>query len=387
MVSHPIQYFAPLYRELASRSEIDLTVFFCSDATLREYHDADFGRTIAWDSDLVSGYNWLVVPSAKARPLSIVRRRPQFDLFRALVAGRYDGIWVHGYAYPSAWVAAAAALVTRAALLIREEQTLLHSRPLARRAAKRLLLRLLFSRAAGLYIGKENRRYFEHYGIAAGDLYASPYAVDNRELRRRGAERAAEQDRGRLRLGVRDDAPIVLYVGKLIDKKDPCLLLDAFAQVRAHTPAWLVVAGDGHLAATFDREVAARRIPNVIRLGFVNQSELPMIYATADVFVLPSAANETWGLVVNEALNFSLPVVVTDKVGCAADLVEDGRSGFIVPAGDADSLADRIARLVGNPELRQQFGERGRTLVDRYGIEQAADGIVRACLSRARADR
>jgi glycosyltransferase involved in cell wall biosynthesis len=381
LVSHPIQYFAPLYRALAARPEIDLTVYFCSDATLREFYDAEFGRRIAWDSDLVSGYEWRVVASARGRPLSAVRRRVQPDLLRALVVGRYDAIWVHGYAYPSAWLAALAAAVSRAKLLIREEQTLLHSRPLAKRAVKRLLLGLLFRRAVGLYIGQENRRYFRYYGIEEGSLFHTPYSVDNVELQRRAAELAPQRDALRARLGIENEAPIVLFVGKLIEAKQPRLLLDAFARVTARTPCWLVMAGDGPLSDEIQRAVSARGLSTVIRPGFVNQSALPEVYAAADVFVLPSA-HETWGLVVNEALNFSLPVVVTDKVGCAADLVEEGQNGFVVPADDAEALARRLGELVEDPALRGRFGQHGRKLVERYGIDQAADGIVNACLGR-----
>lgn len=382
VVSHPIQYFAPLYRALAKRPEIELTVYFCSDATLREFHDPEFGRTIAWDSDLVSGYDWRVVASARGRSLEAVRRRPQVDLLCALVAGRYDAIWVHGYAYPSAWLAAMAAIVSRARLMIREEQTLLHTRPLAKRLVKRLLLGLLFRRATGLYIGRENRRYFEHYGIPGGRLFSTPYSVDNVSLQLLAAELNPQRQELRSRLGIDDGAPVVLFVGKLIDKKHPHLLLDAFARVSARTSCWLVLAGDGPLAGEIDSAVVQHGLETVIRLGFVNQSELPDVYAAADVFVLPSAHDETWGLVVNEALNFSLPVVVTDKVGCAADLVEDGRNGFVVPAGDVDTMALRLGELVANDELRQRFGEYGRRLVGRYGIEQCADGIVDACVSR-----
>ena len=381
VVSHPIQYFAPLYRAIAARPEVDLTVYFCSDVTLREFHDAEFGRLIAWDSDLVSGYEWRVVPSARGRSLARVRRRPQFDLFQALVSGRYDGIWVHGYAHPAAWVAAMAATATRSTLFIRDEQTLIHTRPPLKRLAKRLLLGLLFSRAVGLYIGVENRRYFRHYGIAERRLFAVPYAVENDALRERAAQLAPDRPFLRARVGVTDEAPLILFVGKLVEKKQPLLLLEAFERVRAQAACWLLIVGDGPLACEIDRQVEARRIPNVLRTGFINQSALPDVYVGADIFVLPSSRHETWGLVVNEALNFSLPVVVTDAVGCAADLVEDGASGFVVPSGAVDALSRRLADLVESAELRRQLGARGREIVDRYTIERCADGIVAACLS------
>lgn len=381
VVSHPIQYFAPLYRELAARDEVELIVYFCSDVTLGEFHDEEFGREIRWDADLVSGFTWRVVPSGRGRSLRAVRRQPQLDLFRELVAARYDVIWIHGYAYPNAWLAAFASMVSGAALLIREEQTLLHRRVFWRRVLKGILIRALFRRASGLYIGEENRRYFAHYGLAPESLFAAPYAVDNSALRRALATMSGCRDEIRRQWGITDDAPVVLFSGKLVNKKDPLLLLRAYARIREDCPCWLVIAGDGPLGPAIDSEVVRREIPGVLRLGFVNQSELPTVYAAGDVLVLPSAYGETWGLVVNEALNFSLPVIVSDKVGCAADLVRDGQSGFVVPAGDVNVLASRLGLLVRDAELRRRFGARGRAIVDEYSIGRTADGIVRACLA------
>jgi glycosyltransferase involved in cell wall biosynthesis len=172
----------------------------------------------------------------------------------------------------------------------------------------------------------------------------------------------------------------VLFAGKLIDKKQPLRLLDAYARVRRERPCALLIAGDGPLRGEMERRVASASMPDVHFAGFLNQSELPAAYAAADLFVLPSQLHETWGLVVNEAMNFSLPVVVSDKVGCAADLVRTGANGFVIPHDDTAALTSAIARLVDEPELRARFGAVSRAIVDRYSIEAAANGIVAASL-------
>jgi glycosyltransferase involved in cell wall biosynthesis len=141
----------------------------------------------------------------------------------------------------------------------------------------------------------------------------------------------------------------------------------------------LLIAGDGPLRAEMQCRVAALHVPDVRFAGFLNQSELPSAYAVADAFVLPSKIHETWGLVVNEAMNFGLPVVVSDKAGCAADLVRSGANGLVVPHGDTAALAGAIARLVDEPDTRARFGVVSRRIIDRYSIESCADGIVAAC--------
>jgi len=150
--------------------------------------------------------------------------------------------------------------------------------------------------------------------------------------------------------------------------------------VRARQSCWLLIAGDGPQRTEVGYEAARLGAAASVRTaGFLNQTELPAAYAAADLFVLPSAYHETWGLVVNEAMNFDLPVVVSDKVGCGADLVEPGRNGSVVAHDDTAQLADAIGRLVADADMRRRFGARSGEIVARYSIEACADGIVAAC--------
>ncbi len=146
-----------------------------------------------------------------------------------------------------------------------------------------------------------------------------------------------------------------------------------------HPDAIHILVGDGPMRGEVERAVADRAVPDVHLPGFLNRSEVARAYAAADVFVLPSALHETWGAVVNEAMNFSLPVVVTDKVGCAADLVRNGENGYVVPSDDVTDLARAIESLVQDPERRRAFGARSREVVDAWTYERAAEGVVEAC--------
>jgi glycosyltransferase involved in cell wall biosynthesis len=385
LVSHPVPYYAPLYRALAARDEVDLTVYFYSAETLREFHDPGFGRRVQWDTALLDGYHARFLASA-GRPMATGGwRRPNWDIVRAIRRGRYDAVWVHGYNHPTSILGIAAARAAGTAVLIRDDQTLLHPRSWWKRAAKALALRALFQGATGLYVGAQNRRYFAHYGVPPERLVAAPHCVDNQALRARAAALRPHRRAVRAAFGIDDDAPVVLFSGKLIPKKQPRALVEAYARVRRERACWLLVAGDGSERAAVEELVTRHRVPGVILAGFLNQSELPAAYAAADLLVLPSGWDETWGLVVNEALNFALPVVVSDKVGCAEDLVRSGWNGFVVPHGSPGALARAIGLLVAEPPLvRAELGARGRELVEAYSVERCADGIVAGCL-RARA--
>ena len=384
LVSHPIQYYVPLYRELASRREIDLTVYYYSVASVGEFYDPGFGRVVRWDTPLLGGYRSRVCPSATHAEVGAGWRRwPNWDVAREVANGRYDVVWLHGYNHPTSLLSALVARLVGARLLIREDQTLLHPRSWRRELAKTVVLRALFSQATGLYVGQENRRYFARYGMPAERLVATPHCVDNRMFRARAAELARDRPAVRARLGITDGAPVVLFCGKLTERKQPLAVLEAYERVRRQRPCWLLMAGDGFQRASIEQRVRDRRIPGVLMAGFLNQSELPAAYTAADMLVLPSSSHETWGLVVNEAMNFALPLVVSDKVGCASDLVRPGWNGLVVPHQDVDGLADAIGTLVADPETRARFGQRSRELVDQYSIERCAAGIVDACMGAA----
>jgi glycosyltransferase involved in cell wall biosynthesis len=375
LVSFPIHYQAPLYRELACRPELDLTVYFYSDASVRGYQDREFGRKVRGDTTLLDGYRSRFLPSAVRSPdVGPYGLGPNWDVLREVLTDGYDALWIHGYAHSNAWLASAGGTLRGTRILIREEQTLLHGRPAHKAALKEIALRALFSRVDGLYIGEENRRYFLRYGMDEQRLFPARYCVDNAYFRRRAAELAPRRDELRAGFGIESDIPVILFAAKLIPKKAPLVLLEAFRRVRERIPCALLVVGEGELSPAI--EAAAG--PDVHLAGFLDQSELPAAYVAADVFCLPSVRHETWGLVVNEALNFGLPVVVSDKVGCAADLVREGWNGFVVSAGDPGPLAGALERLVEDAGLRRELGDRGRELVSGYSIEACADGIVAA---------
>jgi glycosyltransferase involved in cell wall biosynthesis len=382
LVSHPIQYFAPLYRELAARPEIDFTVYFYSDASARPFDDPEFGRSVTWDRSLLDGFRYRCMPSASRTDLSMrMLRQPNWDIVREVASGRFDVLWVHGYAHATTWLAVAAARARGMRVLVRDEQTLLHGRAPHKRALKAAALRALYSQASALYIGEQNRRYFAHYGMPAERMFPARYCVDNRYFREMAATLRPRRDEIRARFGVTDGAPVVLFSGKLIEKKQPLMLIEAFARVHAQRPCWLLIAGDGALRPAAEELVARLGVPDVLMAGFLDQRELPSAYAAADVFVLPSKLHETWGLVVNEAMNFGLPVIVSDKVGCAEDLVRDGGNGFVVRHDSADLLAEAIARLVAHAEMRAAFGAHSLRIVGEYSIDACADGIVAACVA------
>ena len=388
LVSHPIQYQAPLFRYIAARPGIDLTVFFLSDLSVHAYRDAGFGVDVKWDVPLLDGYRYEFLPRVGSGSGLSFWRPWTFGLRARLRRGRFDALWVHGYAHRGCLAAVAAAKSLGIPVMLRGESNLLSETDDALKlGVKRIAIpALLRTIDAFLAIGRLNRDYYLHYGVAAERIFAMPYAVDN-EFFRNAAERARphrESLRAELRLS--PERAVILFASKMQPHKRAGDLLEAYARLSSdgvtEPAACLVFAGDGDERAALEQRARALKWDSIRFIGFRNQSELPALYDLCDVFVLPSQ-REPWGLVINEAMNAGRPVVVSDRVGAGPDLVEDGVNGFVYPARDVAALADRLRRLIDNPENRAAMGARALEKVahldfnaDREGLLAALDSIV-----------
>jgi len=383
LVSHPIQYQAPLLRRIAACPEIDLTVFFMSDLSVRGYRDPGFGTRVRWDVPLLDGYRYEFLPGLGPRDRISFWWPFSFGLSRLLRPGRFDVLWVHGYYHFVALRAILGAKAARIKVLMRGESNLIsETRRALARGLKRLLLPRLFRLIDGfLAIGTLNREYYLRYGVPQRKIFMMPYAVDNEFFQKKAGEARVRREQLRAELGLEQGRPVILYVAKLQRRKRPMDLLEAYVQlspdgIREPRP-YLLFVGDGEERRRLEERVRGLGWRSVRFLGFKTQSELPRYYDLCDVFVLPSA-HEPWGLVVNEAMNAAKPVVVSDQVGCAPDLVRDGVNGFVFPAGDIGALAERLRRLTEDPELARRMGEESLRIIDKWNFDADVQGLLEA---------
>jgi len=166
-----------------------------------------------------------------------------------------------------------------------------------------------------------------------------------------------------------DPRVVVLFSGQFIDRKGLDVLLDAFAMLAAEIPELelLLLGGD-------DSSPYLERVPDQFRsrvkaAGFIQSDDLPALFAQADIFVLPSR-HDGWGVVVNEALGAGLPIIVSDRVGSARDLVEPGHNGLVFESENVAQLADCIRRLASSSDLRRSWGQASRALSERFGLDE-----------------
>jgi glycosyltransferase involved in cell wall biosynthesis len=376
----PVFYQVPLYRHLAADPQIDLDVFYSSSAGIRPY-DAGFGdRLIVWEGDLLSGYKSTFLKAAERSPTrgGFLTLR-DWDLFRHILHGKYDLVWLSGYSYLTMWIALLAGILARSRVIIRDDQTLLHERRWPKRWIRAAVLRALFSVVGAFYVGQNNREFFLHFGVRKDRLAFVPHAVDVDALLASAPSKADALKR----LGLRAGAPVVLFVGKLVPKKAPELLLEAFASVRSRLDCQLLIVGEGPLEAQLREKVQRDAISDVTFSGFLNRSDVAAAYAAGDVLVLPSQVHETWGLVVNEAMHFGLAIVASDKVGSARDLVVHGRNGFVFEARSASALTGALEATLENAGALAQMGDASQRLIEVWSFETAAAAVRTASFRAA----
>ncbi|MDI6889639.1 MAG: glycosyltransferase [Thermodesulfovibrionales bacterium] len=375
LTSHPIQYHVPLFQKIAQHSRIDLMVYFCSDYGVTEKIDPGFGVAFKWDIPLLEGYSYKFLKNYLPG-ISGGRLWLSFNpgIIKELWKERYDAVLIHGYVALSNWLAIIGARLNNTSVILRGETILRHNQNKLLQFIKKAYLKLFFSRIkAFLPIGTRSREFFLTYGVPESRMFPTPYSVDNeffieqREIWQDNINEIKEE------LGIPKDTPVILYASKITKRKHPMDILKAFEKLKEK--ATLVFVGDGNSRPTLEKYVERRNIGNVFFVGFKNQSELPKYYTIADVFVLPSSY-EPWGLAINEAMCFGLPIITTEAVAASADLVCHGENGFIYPVGDIDKLTNSLSKLLQETELRIKMGKRSSEIIAKWSYKEDEEGIL-----------
>ena len=387
LVSHPIQYQAPLLRRIAQEQDIDLTVLFGSDFSVRGYKDEGFGVEVEWDVPLLEGYRSEFLPILRdtggVSPTSPVSRGIYKRLRTASGAPAFDALWVHGYASLNALQAILSANALGIPVLLRAESWLAdRSRSPLKLAIKSFFFNDLKNLVtAVLPIGSVNARYWRHYFSHEMPQFLMPYAVDNPFFARRAEEAAAGEEQLRSELGLEPGHPVILFASKLQRRKHCDHLVEAYSSLLrgydSSNKPYLVIVGNGEERANLEARCHDLGLTNVRFAGFQNQSALPRYFQLADVFVLPSR-HEPWGLIVNEAMAAGCPVIVSSDVGSGPDLVSDGVEGCIYPVGDIAALTTALSRVLSSPETAATMGEAARRRIASWSFEEDIQGLRHA---------
>jgi glycosyltransferase involved in cell wall biosynthesis len=380
VATHPVQYASPLYSLYSKDPRLDILVAYCSLQGAESQVDREFGVEVKWDVPLLEGYPWVAVPNRSWNPgIGSVFGLFNPGIWRLIRDGNFDAVVLYtGYVFATFWIAVAAAKLSGIPILFGTDATAFQPQHAARwkLPIKRRVLPKIFRLADVVIIPSEaTRRYILSMGIPDSRVALTPFVVDNTWWN----QRASEVDRAAVRKdwGVSEDALVVLFCAKLQPWKRPIDLLHAFAKANVEG-AYLVIAGDGPLRAGLEATAKVLGIAERTRfLGFVNQTRLPSIYRSADLFVL-SSEYDACPVVVCEAMLCGCPVVLSDEVRGRFDLVKNGETGFIYSCGNIDVLAKILANALSNRAKLAELSRRALARMETWSPRENVDGAVMA---------
>lgn len=374
ITTHPIQYNAPLFQLLAQRAAIDIRVFYTwGKSVLENKYDPGFGKEITWDIPLLQDYAHQFEENVADDPGSHHYRgidNPQ--LINHIESWGADTLLVYGWSYRS-HLKAMRHFHRIIPVFFRGDSTLLDDAGRGLKSwARKIFLWWVYRHVDhALFAGQANRAYFNAMGLQAHQLHFAPHAIDNLRF-------GVPVDRKfRQSMGFTENEVVYLFAGKLEAKKNPTLLIRAFVALQQpNTRLWLVGSGPMELELNALIAQLPKQIQHTIHLTpFVNQLDMPAVYQSADVFVLPSKGpGETWGLAVNEAMASGLPVIVSDRCGCASDLVQQEENGLIFKSEDQRSLEVAMQKLSERQAINE-MGRKSKVRIESWNFTRIAEVI------------
>jgi len=376
ITTHPIQYNAPWFKMLAERDNVKVKVFYTwGQLESDKKFDPGFGKEVKWDIPLLEGYEYSFIKNIAKEPGSHhFKGIDNPTLIKEIEDWNPDALLIFGWSFKS-HLKVLRHFKGRRKILFRGDSNLLDEPEgfSIKKTARKIFLKWIYSHVdVALYVGSANRSYYLKYGMQEKQLVFAPHAIDNERFE------AGVESGLRSHLGIPGTGVVFLFAGKLEEKKDPHLLLDAFIEMD-DPDAYLVMAGNGMLENTLKQRVNALTGALQSRIhftGFKNQQAMPAVYKTGDVLVLPSKGpGETWGLAVNEAMASGRAVLVSDKCGCYTDLVQVGRNGYVFRVSNREDLAAKMKMMMKHRSKLPAMGRASAEIISDWNYSRICEAI------------
>lgn len=370
--THPIQYNAPFFRILAERKKIEIKVFYTwSQSKEGIKYDPGFGKNIEWDIPLLEGYNYTFVENIAPNPGSHHFAGIQNpNLIKEIKNWGAEAVLVYGWNFKS-HLATLRYFKNKIPVFFRGDSTLINEKLNLKKLLRRVILHYVYRFVdVAFYAGLANKLYFKAHGLNNGQLALMPHAVDN--IRFRGNKNtmlAAKKLRFKSEIPI--EALVFLFAGKLDNNKNVCLLIEAFIKLQ-NSNNYLLVAGTGSEETKLKN--MAMNQPNIKFLGFLNQAQIPVAYAAADVFVLPSKS-ETWGLSINEAMAAGKAIVVSSSCGAAFDLLKDKKNGLVFQNNNLESITNCLKFMSENRDACLKMGIDSEAIIQQYTYQHCCEVV------------
>ena len=377
VASHPIQYWAPVYRELALSSRIEIKVFYVAENGATEYYDSEFDTYVKWDRPLTEGYPYEVLQPGNLLEKFSFFAVDSLELIARLREYSPDCILINGYGQRIAWRTLKYAKATGSKLFYISDSNGAEIKLGFKHVVKLMFLRYFFSCISHfLVVSPRNEAYLLRYGAGRKKFRYAPLPTDIKWLKKQ-ADQLSQAQLNTVRKGLKIplDHKIILFVGKLIPRKRPQDIIEMLGAINNEKVSLLMI-GSGSIGS--DLKVLSARLEleeRVKFLGFVNQAELPVYMKLSDIFVFPSS-NEPYGLVSSEVLPFGLPIVAANKIGAVGASIREGENALLYSCGDVQGLTTQVSKILDSQELNSRMVEASKVLADNFDSSVLANKIV-----------
>jgi glycosyltransferase involved in cell wall biosynthesis len=373
IVSHPIQYYSPLFTRLAASEQLQVKVFYTWNPKENANYDPGFNKNIEWDIPLLEGYDYIFSKNISKNPGT----HHYFGLDNPHLIGQIqhwqpDALLLYGWKYKS-HLQVLKYYKNLVPIFFRGDSHLLDEKYRVNKILRNVILKWVYRKIDfAFYTGKNNKEYYKMAGLNDSQLIWAPHAVDNERFSSNEVESNRKAKELLNELSIPQNALVVLYAGKMESKKQPLILLD-IAVNSDNEKLHFIFAGNGEQEEEI--KSAADKFENIHYLPFQNQSQMPVLYRTSDIFCLPSIREETWGLAVNEAMACGCAIIVSDKVGSAADLIHRGENGFVFNAENPEELRQILNLLKDEKQVLKKLGDNSGKIIKDWSIEKQSKAI------------
>jgi glycosyltransferase involved in cell wall biosynthesis len=349
--------------------------FYHQGAAGRKAYDDEFGIEFEWDIDLLNGYPYRIFLPQQANYKTNEQLKLTPQILSWALGDKKTPLLLVGWFAEIVWLIWFICIMARNPTMVLCETTpisfLATPKP---RWRESLLKWLLQHTSACLFIGTRNRAFLSNMGVPNKRLFYTPYSIDNQRFETQYGLLSPRRSELCHQHRLNPDLPTFLFCGKLILKKRPLQLLEAYLAAGLQNRAQLLYVGEGILRPEIARRARNANAKHVHILGFLNQSQMPLAYVLGEILCLISDPTETWGLVVNEALVCGRPVIVSETVGCAPDLVSP-QNGWVVPLDDLQALTKTLLNAYDRRAEWESMGHIGQKKVARHTFGTMAVGM------------
>jgi len=361
-------YINDLFNHLSAYDEVDFVVKACAYSEPDRKWRLDFLKTSTYEYEILKDICLLKQP-CKNRFIYLGGLSVVLEILR----NKYDLIIFKGGTRFVGPLGVLAAKLSKTQIVLWEQNSFHTTNTLAKKIFKKMYINdKLFDKF--IAYGSQVKELILNFNPNA-NIFTTLSPINNEKYKKSFLKFKKKRNLIKTKIGLNQDEKTILYVGRFVSEKNLFSLLTAAENLKnsAQFPFKFLLIGGGDLEKELKKKILQMDLENEVKLiPFQNFNRLSMFYTIADLFVLPSSF-EPWGLVINEAMNFKLPVIVSDRVGCANSLVKNGDNGYVYNLCNNDELVEKIIKTLNNST---ELGNKSAEMIENIGFQQVCETLI-----------